>query len=307
MMHAGAGDWGFLDGNYEQLERPKLRPGPVSANTIPFPSLVIAFHGSTRRLVLLRSAADISSPPRDIDIQVILIHLGHTHVAHSSLSTSPMMPIIWPNPLAWRAAVYPDAPHPDPRWGPLIGAARTWWRVCGEGRIGWGRAGSCCARCRAGVCWVYGRDEEYGYGYEARGAYGSGASGYAGMSSSAERYAASGTGTASTSKANEVFERYSWWDVVRDGTPRGSETEEDGDADVDVVGDSDVDNTTRKDCVRGNTGRRERRREQMPDSICPSKMRNGWKDAGGAALARIPAPPRVDKGNGKAHSRRRRR
>ncbi|KAJ6553476.1 hypothetical protein DFH09DRAFT_1280791 [Mycena vulgaris] len=52
--------------------------------------------------------------------------------------------------------------------------------------------------------------------------------------------------SASTSKPYAVFERASGWDVVPEGTTygvRGPETEEDGDLDVDVVGDGNADGT----------------------------------------------------------------
>ncbi|KAJ7878170.1 hypothetical protein B0H14DRAFT_3858868 [Mycena olivaceomarginata] len=79
-------------------------------------------------------------------------------------------------------------------------------------------------------------------------------------------HAVSGSGNTSTSKVHEVIERAS------------------GDVDVDVVGDGDVDRTTRKDRVRGNAQRRE--------------------PAGGGEVARqTHAPPRVDKGKGKARAR----
>jgi hypothetical protein len=49
--------------------------------------------------------------------------------------------------------------------------------------------------------------------------------------------------------------------------------------------------------VRGETRRRENKREVVPESVCPPKMRNRWK-------ADVPAltygPPRVDKHKGKA-------
>ncbi|KAJ7848702.1 hypothetical protein B0H14DRAFT_2582840 [Mycena olivaceomarginata] len=50
--------------------------------------------------------------------------------------------------------------------------------------------------------------------------------------------------------------------------------------------------------VRGNA----RRREPVPESICPPKMRKRWKAGGGLVAHQTHAPPRVDKGQGKARA-----
>ncbi|KAF7344071.1 hypothetical protein MVEN_01696700 [Mycena venus] len=156
------------------------------------------------------------------------------------------------------------------RWGPLIGAARGVHAVERErGSGGWGgivldREMLDAVVGFAGYGYGYGTTEGYvGNAYGARNGFGEKytCGGYmAAASTSAEAY------SASTSKPYEIAECAGGWNVVPEGGAygvKGSETEEDGEMDV---GDKTPDDSTRKDCVRGKTRRREGKREVVPES-----------------------------------------
>ncbi|KAF8147370.1 hypothetical protein K438DRAFT_1867829 [Mycena galopus ATCC 62051] len=127
---------------------------------------------------------------------------------------------------------------------------------------------------------IYGSD---GYGSAYAGGYGYFDAGNAFASASNEVYYATGSG------AQDVVPEREW------------ETEDDVDMEVDVVGDGDADRSATKDRVREPQRRRERHKTKT-ETVCPPKMRKRWKDAGGAAISRSLAPPRVDKGKGRVHA-----
>ncbi|KAF7328535.1 hypothetical protein MVEN_02541000 [Mycena venus] len=225
-----------------------------------------------------------------------IAHLSTTHPTKAtSSSSSKTTPSLKPKRLAGPGVPPPSPEAPAARWGPLIGAARGVRAVERErGSGGWGGVmldREVVLDAAAGFAgYGYGTTEGYfGDGFGERYARG----GYTAAGTSANEYAAS------SSKPYELVERAGGWDVVPDGAAygvKGSETEEDGEVDV-VGGGIATDDPTREDRVRGKTRRRESKREVVPESVCPPKMRKKWK-------ADVPAPtydlPRGDKGKGKA-------
>ncbi|KAJ7805462.1 hypothetical protein B0H14DRAFT_3771596 [Mycena olivaceomarginata] len=245
----------------------------------------------------LPSAAYINFPPCGIDVQAIRVHLGLTrgvvflfHIHHNAHDQARALTRAGARSSARRAA---ERVRGSGGWGRVVlnrnvlDAAQGIVGYMVEAREGyvygrwWERGHGVLWRRYQRVCWrrheqqrgCVRREQDWEREYE---------------------------------QAYEVIEFAGGWNVVPDGATygaRGPETNED----VDVVGDADVGtpyrtHRERKDRLRGNTQRRESRREQVPESIFLPKMQKRWKDAGGVTLVQTPAPPRVDKGKGKARA-----